>query len=110
MFTGLVEEKGTITAVEHRVVLDGGAYTSYGVITAYYAGSMLPTLYKIPNYVYHGTRVYTNLPASGVKTSIGTGLRYETLVGPIRLDWGYKLNREPGDSPWRFHLTIGYPF
>jgi outer membrane protein insertion porin family len=50
------------------------------------------------------------LPASGLKTSVGTGLRYETLVGPIRLDWGYKLKREPGESASRWHLTIGYPF
>jgi outer membrane protein insertion porin family len=50
------------------------------------------------------------LPPSGIKTSVGTGIRYETLVGPIRLDWGYKLKREPGESPSRWHLTIGYPF
>ncbi len=50
------------------------------------------------------------LPSSGIKTSVGTGLRYETLVGPIRLDWGYKLKPEPGESPSRWHLTIGYPF
>ena len=48
--------------------------------------------------------------ASGIKASAGAGLRYETLVGPIRLDWGYKLEREPGESPSRWHLTIGYPF
>ena len=50
------------------------------------------------------------LPPSGVKTSAGAGLRYETLVGPIRLDWGYKLNPDEGESPSRWHLTIGYPF
>ncbi len=50
------------------------------------------------------------LPASGLKTSVGTGLRYETLVGPIRLDWGRKISPEPGESPSRWHLTIGYPF
>jgi 4-hydroxybenzoyl-CoA reductase alpha subunit len=61
---GMTRE-GRITAVEQRVVLDGGAYTSFGVITAYYAGSMLPTLYQFPNYRYEGLRVYTNLPASG---------------------------------------------
>ena len=60
-----VKNDGTITAVDHRVTLDGGAYTSFGVITAYYAGSMLPVLYKIPHYRYEGRRVYTNLPASG---------------------------------------------
>ena len=46
-------------------MLDGGAYTSFGVITAYYAGAMLPTLYRMPNYRYEGLRVYTN-PAEGV--------------------------------------------
>jgi len=50
------------------------------------------------------------LPASGIKTSVGTGLRYETLVGPVRLDWGFKLKPEPGESPSHWHLTIGYPF
>jgi len=49
-------------------------------------------------------------PSSGIRTSVGTGLRYGTLVGPLRLDWGFKLKREPGESPSRWHLTIGYPF
>ena len=49
-----VKRDGTITAVKFRSVLDGGAYTSYGVITAYYAGSMLPTLYKFPSYRFDG--------------------------------------------------------
>lgn len=47
---------------------------------------------------------------SGIKTAVGAGLRYGTLVGPIRLDWGYKLKRDRGESPSRWHLTIGYPF
>ena len=66
-----MKKDGTIAAVQSRVVLDGGAYTSYGVITAYYAGSMLPTLYKMPNYKYDGYRVYTNLPASGAMRGYG---------------------------------------
>ncbi len=60
-----VKKDGTITACQSRILLDGGAYTSFGVITAYYAGSMVPTLYKIPNYKYDGYRMFTNLPASG---------------------------------------------
>jgi translocation and assembly module TamA len=50
------------------------------------------------------------LPPSGLKTSAGAGLRYETLVGPIRLDWGHKLSPEAGSASSRWHLTIGYPF
>ncbi|MFH2002620.1 MAG: molybdopterin cofactor-binding domain-containing protein, partial [Planctomycetota bacterium] len=60
-----VKKDGAITAVEQNVHLDGGAYTSFGIITTYYAGSMVPTLYNLPNYKYKGQRVYTNLPGCG---------------------------------------------
>lgn len=67
-----VKKDGRITAVQERAVLDGGAYTSFGIITVYYAGNMMPTLYKIPNFKYDGYRVYTNLPACGAQRGHGT--------------------------------------
>jgi 4-hydroxybenzoyl-CoA reductase alpha subunit len=63
---------GRITALDSDIVLDGGAYSSFGVITAYYAGSMILTLYKIPNYKYFGRRVVTNKPACGAFRGHGT--------------------------------------
>ncbi|HET6370443.1 MAG TPA: outer membrane protein assembly factor BamA [Nitrospiria bacterium] len=45
-----------------------------------------------------------------IKTTTGAGLRYRTPVGPIRLDFGYKLNREPGEDAWRIHFTLGEAF
>ena len=60
-----VKKDGTITAVKQKVILEGGAYSSFGVVTTYYAGSMLPTLYKFPNYKYDGYRINTNLPPCG---------------------------------------------
>ncbi|MFH1178082.1 MAG: molybdopterin cofactor-binding domain-containing protein [Acidobacteriota bacterium] len=66
-----VKRDGRITAVEFDNVLDGGAYTSFGVITVYYAGSMIPTLYKIPNYKYFGRRMYTNKPPCGAMRGHG---------------------------------------
>lgn len=86
-----VKRDGTITAVEQRVLLDGGAYTSFGVITAYYAGSMLPTLYRMPNYRYEGIRVYTNLPASGAFRGHGVPqprFAFESLMDMIAEDLG----------------------
>jgi 4-hydroxybenzoyl-CoA reductase subunit alpha len=41
------------------------------VATAYYAGSMMPTLYHIPNYRYHAYRVMTNKPACGAMRGHG---------------------------------------
>lgn len=62
---------GTITAVQEEAVLEGGAYSSFGIVAVYYAGAMVPTLYKIPNFRYDGYRVYTNLPACGAMRGHG---------------------------------------
>jgi outer membrane protein insertion porin family len=45
-----------------------------------------------------------------MRYSAGLGLRYRTPVGPLRLDWGYKLDREPNESPSEFHFLIGNVF
>ncbi len=66
-----VTRQGRITAVDFENILDGGAYTSFGVITAYYAGFMIPTLYHIPNYRYYGRRMYTNKPPCGAMRGHG---------------------------------------
>ena len=44
------------------------------------------------------------------RSSVGIGLRYITPIGPMGLLYGYKLNREKGEAPGRFHLSIGYSF
>ncbi|HEX8042828.1 outer membrane protein assembly factor BamA [Candidatus Deferrimicrobium sp.] len=43
------------------------------------------------------------------KTS-GLGLRYLTPVGPIGLDYGWKLDRREGESAAEWHFTIGAVF
>jgi outer membrane protein insertion porin family len=45
-----------------------------------------------------------------LRRSAGVGLRYRTPIGPIRLDWGYVLDRRPGEARSHFHLTIGHAF
>jgi 4-hydroxybenzoyl-CoA reductase subunit alpha len=66
-----VKRDGTITAVDEEAVLEGGAYSSFGIVAAYYAGAMVPTLYRMPAFRYRGTRVYTNLPACGAMRGHG---------------------------------------
>jgi outer membrane translocation and assembly module TamA len=53
-----------------------------------------------------------------IRYAVGTGLRYETPIGPVRLDFGYQLN--PNDAlridgveqlrRWRLHFSIGQAF
>jgi outer membrane protein assembly complex protein YaeT len=53
-----------------------------------------------------------------LRYAVGTGLRYQTPIGPIRLDWGYQLNPIPGlvvngepqTRRWRIHFSIGQAF
>ena len=67
-----VKHDGRITAVKARVVQDGGAYCSYGVVTILYSGALLGALYDIPNIQYDGYRVLTNKPACGAMRGHGT--------------------------------------
>src|SRR5216684_3815561 len=67
-----VKNDGRITSVKARVVQDGGAYCSYGVVTILYSGALLGALYDIPNIQYDGYRVLTNKPACGAMRGHGT--------------------------------------
>jgi outer membrane translocation and assembly module TamA len=42
--------------------------------------------------------------------SVGLGLRYQTIVGPIRLEYGRNLNKRPTDPSGTLHLSIGVAF
>ncbi|MCK9423405.1 MAG: molybdopterin-dependent oxidoreductase [Bacteroidales bacterium] len=86
-----VKNDGTITAVKQKAVLEGGAYSSFGIVSTYYAGSMLPTLYKFPNYKYDGYRVNTNLPPCGAFRGHGCPhprFAFESLLTMIADDIG----------------------
>jgi 4-hydroxybenzoyl-CoA reductase subunit alpha len=67
-----VQRDGRITAVQARVVQDGGAYCSYGPVTILYSGALLGALYDIPNVAYEGYRVLTNKPVCGAMRGHGT--------------------------------------
>ncbi|MFZ0774733.1 MAG: molybdopterin cofactor-binding domain-containing protein [Candidatus Sulfotelmatobacter sp.] len=67
-----IKNDGRITSVRARVVQDGGAYCSYGVVTILYSGALLGALYDIPNIQYDGYRVLTNKPACGAMRGHGT--------------------------------------
>ena len=70
MKTG-VKKDGTLMALEHRCVLEGGAYSSFGIATVYYGGSLLGAPYRLPNMKYDAYRIYTNRPACGAQRGHG---------------------------------------
>jgi len=40
----------------------------------------------------------------------GLGVRYQTLIGPIRVEYGRNLNPRPLDPSGTWQISIGYPF
>ena len=44
------------------------------------------------------------------RASYGAGIRYGTPVGPLRIDYGWKIHRLPGESPGELHFNIGHAF
>jgi 4-hydroxybenzoyl-CoA reductase alpha subunit len=63
---------GTLTAVDAKIHLDGGAYSSFGLVTTYYSGQLVTAPYRLPAYRFDSTRVFTNKPACGPKRGHGS--------------------------------------
>lgn len=42
--------------------------------------------------------------------SAGLGLRFKTVMGPVRLEYAHNLNKRETDPNGTFHFAIGYPF
>lgn len=42
--------------------------------------------------------------------SVGAGIWWRSLIGPIRLEYGYNLNPRPGDPSGTLQFSLGFPF
>jgi len=62
---------GRLAAVDAKIVIDGGAYSSFGLVTTYYSGQLLTGPYAFPAYRFDSTRVFTNKPPCGPKRGHG---------------------------------------
>lgn len=45
-----------------------------------------------------------------IRAGTGVGIRFFSPLGPLSLDWGYKLDRKEGESSSEFHFGVGRPF
>jgi len=56
----------------------------------------------------------SDLDLSRIRGATGFGVRYDSPLGPIRLDFGFKLNRlvvnGEREKGWEYHLSIGEVF
>jgi outer membrane protein insertion porin family len=81
----------------------GGAEMRYNLTRAFQVASFVDTGNVYPE--------VGGVALSELRWSAGLGVRYRTPIGPVRLDWGYVLDPQPGDTGRsHFHLTIGHAF
>ncbi len=67
-----VTKDGMLTGVKSKIYLDGGAASSFGLVTTYYSGQLLTAPYRFPTYEFDSTRVFTNKPVCGPKRGHGS--------------------------------------
>lgn len=78
-----VNADGTFKALDADIIIDGGAYGSFGVVTTYYNGVLLQAPYKIDNFGFRTRRVYTNKPQCGAMRghgAVNSRFAVETLI------------------------------
>lgn len=52
----------------------------------------------------------SDYPFSEVLWSVGGGIRWNTIIGPVRAEYGYNLNPRSFDPVGTLHISIGFPF
>jgi CO/xanthine dehydrogenase Mo-binding subunit len=67
-----IRRDGTLTGTDARIHIDGGAYSSFGLVTTYYSGQLLTAPYRMGAYRFDSTRVFTNKPCCGPKRGHGS--------------------------------------
>jgi 4-hydroxybenzoyl-CoA reductase alpha subunit len=79
-----MKKDGTITAMQSRVIADGGAYTAIGPLTMYLTGCISTLPYKLPNFRHDAYRIFTNNPISAAMR--GHGSTHTRFAAEIQME------------------------
>lgn len=89
-----MKKDGTITAMQSRVIADGGAYTAIGPLTMYLTGTISTLPYKLPNFKHDVYRVFTNNPVSAAMR--GHGVTHTRFAAELQMEMmAEKLGIDP---------------
>jgi 4-hydroxybenzoyl-CoA reductase subunit alpha len=85
---------GKLTGLDSKILIDGGAYSSFGLVTSYYSGQLLTAPTGFATYRFDASRAYTNKPPCGPKR--GHGSVQPRFAFEIQLDkMAEKLGLDP---------------
>lgn len=90
------DKEGKFIALDADIVIDGGAFGSFGVVTTYYNGVLLQAPYDIRNFGFKTYRVYTNKPQSGAMRghgAVNSRFAVESMIDEL----ARKLQMDPCD-------------
>jgi 4-hydroxybenzoyl-CoA reductase alpha subunit len=82
---------GRLRAVDARTEIDGGAYSSFGLVTTYYSGQLLTLPAFAEAYRFDSTRYFTNKPPCGPKRGHGSvqpRFAFEVSLDKIAVELG----------------------
>jgi len=82
------------------------------VLNLEYIVPILPNQFQLVLFYDMGNAVGNGqtFPPSNMKKSVGIGARLALPIGPVRLDLGYALDEQKGESPMQFHFGVGGSF
>lgn len=89
----------------------GGTHELFGLFELEHplirdAGLKVVAFYDVGN-VYAGTEEFKKL---ALRQDVGFGFRWFSPIGPLRFEWGFPINKKPGDDNSVFTFFIGPPF
>jgi 4-hydroxybenzoyl-CoA reductase alpha subunit len=79
-----MKKDGSITAMQSRVIADGGAYTAIGPLTMYLTGCMSTLPYKLPHFKHDAYRIFTNNPIGAAMR--GHGVTHTRFAAEIQME------------------------
>jgi 4-hydroxybenzoyl-CoA reductase alpha subunit len=86
--------EGRLTGLDSKILIDGGAYSSFGLVTSYYSGQLLTAPTGFETYRFDASRAFTNKPPCGPKR--GHGSVQPRFAFEIQLDkMAEKLGLDP---------------
>lgn len=98
----VVSPTGEVIPTGGNGLLLGGAELRYDVGRRFSAAAFTEAGNVYP--------LVSDMTLSDMRYTAGLGVRYKSALGPLRIDWGYKLDRRPGEKPYHVHFTIGHAF
>ena len=72
----------------------------------------LPLNFRVAGFLDTGN-VYgfgTRFDLGDLREAAGFGIRWVSPFGPLRVDYGFNLDRRAGERPGAFHFSVGSPF